>query len=161
MKFYTGVGSRDTPFDIQKLMTKIAEKMSLKKIFLRTGDAIGADKSFVIGSGYYNKIYSANHATEESINLAKKYHLAWDRLSPYAKKLHGRNSFQVLGDNLNEPSLFLVCWTPDGCTSHRYRNKDTGGTGTAISIASEYDIKVFNLKNKPTKFLFEKWMKGK
>jgi len=159
MKFYTGVGSRDTPPDILELMQKIANKMYNKNIYLRTGDAFGADKAFVVGSNYLNFIYTASQATEASMDLAKKYHPVWNKLSSYVKKLHGRNSFQILGDNLDNPSICLICWTPDGCKSHRYRSIETGGTGTAISIASEYNVKVFNLKNKPTKFLFENWIK--
>ena len=36
-------------------------------------------------------------------------------------------------------------WTPDGCITHAERQYATGGTGTAISIASHYDVEVFNL----------------
>jgi len=47
--------------------------------------------------------------------------------SDYAKKLHGRNVKQVLGDDLKTPSDFLLCWTKEG--------KDVGGTRTAIVLA--------------------------
>jgi hypothetical protein len=43
----------------------------------------------------------------------------------------------VLGQNLDSPSLFLVCWTEGGA--------EVGGTRTAIIAAKENDIPVFNL----------------
>ena len=43
--------------------------------------------------------------------------------------------------------IYVICWTPDGCESHLTRSIKTGGTGTAIAIASTNGIPVFNLKN--------------
>lgn len=80
------------------------------------------------------------------MEIAKKFHPAWGACSDYAKKLHGRNAFQVLGGGLECKSQFLVCWTPDGCISHKTRSIETGGTGTAISIADHYKIEIINLK---------------
>jgi len=50
----------------------------------------------------------------------------------------------------------LICWTPDGCESHRYRNRETGGTGTAISIADYHNIKIYNLQLEHNMLLFNK-----
>jgi len=94
------------------------------------------------------EIYLAKDATAKAMEIAEKFHPAWNRCSSYAKKLHARNAFQVLGRNLNKPSSFLICWTPDGCISHKTRSIKTGGTGTAISIADHYNVPVFNL-NRP------------
>lgn len=82
------------------------------------------------------------------MEIAKQFHPAWFRCNDYAKKLHGRNSFQILGLSLKEPSNFVICWTPDGCIDQETRTFRTGGTGTAISIASSYNVPVFNLKRK-------------
>jgi hypothetical protein len=54
---------------------------------------------------------------------------------------------QVLGEDLMHPSEFVVCWTPDGCERHEDRGLVTGGTGTAISVASQMGIPVFNVYN--------------
>jgi hypothetical protein len=157
MKYYTGVGSRKTPPEIRLLMTKIAKKLSATHM-LRSGGAIGADQAFEAGAGSNKKIYVASDATEAAKTVAAKYHPVWYRLSDFVKKLHGRNAFQVLGDDLATPSKFLVCWTPDGCVSHETRALRTGGTGTAISIASENGVTVFNLAIVSHRERLEKWV---
>ena len=46
-----------------------------------------------------------------------------------------------------EPSSFVICYTPDRCEYNDLRNKITGGTGTAITVANAKNIPVFNLFN--------------
>jgi hypothetical protein len=92
------------------------------------------------------QIFLAQDSTLEAEAIAAQFHPVWSRLKPYHKQLHGRNAFQVLGDDLGTPSSYLICWTPDGAISHAERTIKTGGTGTAISIASAHDIPVFNLQ---------------
>lgn len=142
--YYTGVGSRKVPQDIANLMTRIAIKLDLMGMTLRSGGADGSDKAFERGAGA-KEIFYAKDATPEAMKIAATFHPAWNRCGDFAKRLHGRNSFQVLGRQLNHPSLFLICWTPDGCESHEERNIKTGGTGTAISIAGRYGVRVINL----------------
>ena len=145
MKYYTGVGSRKAPRDILMLMRGVAAVLRAKGFVLRSGGADGADKAFESGAGSSKDIFYAKDATPAAMEIAEKFHPAWDRCGEYARKLHGRNSFQVLGPGLNDPSNFLICWTPDGCIDHATRTIQTGGTGTAISIASENGVQVFNL----------------
>jgi hypothetical protein len=147
-KFYTGVGSRKTPVAILKIMGQLATKLNSDGWVLRSGGADGADTAFEKGNsivGIISVIYRARDATPAAMAIAAKFHPAWDRCSDFARRLHGRNAFQVLGDNLNSPSRFLVCWTPDGAASHKERSIQTGGTGTAISIADHYGVEIFNL----------------
>lgn len=146
-KFYTGVGARKTPAKILVLMKRIAEKLSSDGWILRSGGAVGADSAFeagVVDEGRA-QIFLAKHANKEAAAIAEKFHPAWNKCSEYVKKLHARNAFQVLGADLKTPSSFLICWTPDGAVNHSERSIRTGGTGTAISIASAYGIKIFNL----------------
>lgn len=145
MSFYTGVGSRKTPQEILQQMTAIAFDLALKGYALRSGGAVGADKAFEKGANL-KEIYYAKDATKEAEEIAAYFHPVWDRLSLFAKKLHARNAFQVLGRDLKTPSDFLICWTPDGATTHKERSRATGGTGTAISIADYFGVKVYNLK---------------
>ena len=154
MKFYTGVGSRSTPDNVLMLMNDIAMKMNDLNIYLRSGGAKGADSAFETGAVNKKKIYYAKDCTEASKNIAMQFHPVWERLSDYAKKLHGRNSFQVLGDDLQTPSIGLICWTQDGCCSHKSRTSKTGGTGTAISIADSFGVKINNLKDEA---VYNKW----
>lgn len=152
-KIYTGVGARKTPADILDLMGRIASAAAERGAILRSGGAKGADTAFEVGAlrfaenfeGLAAEIYRPEEANEAAMEIAARYHPAWHQLSSYVKRLHARNAFQVLGADLNTPSECLICWTPDGCCSHQYRSIRTGGTGTAISIASENGIPVFNL----------------
>ena len=73
---------------------------------------------------------------DEAINIASQFHPAFDRLSQGAQKLQARNSYQVLGYELKDPSVFIVCWTKGG--------KGSGGTGQALRLAKEYSIPVFD-----------------
>jgi hypothetical protein len=154
--FYTGVGSRKTPPDVISLMTRIAAKLMVMDYTLRSGGAVGADQAFELGAGNKKNIFLAGQATQAAMNIAAAFHPAWDRCSQFAKRLHGRNSFQVLGINLDTPSSLLVCWTPDGCINHAQRSIKTGGTGTAISIAEHYKVSIFNLALPGT---FDQWSK--
>jgi hypothetical protein len=65
------------------------------------------------------------------------YHPAPYRLSKSGMKLMSRNSYQVLGDSLDNPSSFLVCWTSDG--------KMSGGTAQAMRIATDFRVPIYNL----------------
>lgn len=156
MFYYTGVGSRKTPIEILNLMTRIAQKMASLGIVLRSGGAIGADLAFERGAGTLKNIFVAEDATHAAIEIAKRFHPAWGSCRDFVRKLHGRNVFQVLGPDLNapSPSRGLICWTPDGCKSHSTRCIQTGGTGTAISIASAWGVPVSNLAVPAD---FEKW----
>ena len=145
MKYYTGVGSRKTPQHILDFMNRLAHKFASLGYILRSGGAKGADTAFANGAEGLVKIYRPEHATPEAMAIAEKVHPAWHLCDGYARALHARNAFQVLGDDLKTPSSMLVCWTPDGCRSHATRTRYTGGTGTAISIASNHGIRVANL----------------
>lgn len=138
-KIYTGIGSRETPNPILILMTAIAGDLEKRGWVLRSGGASGADAAFEQGvkNKSHSVIYRPEHTTLEAMQLAAKFHPAWDRCSAYARKLHGRNCFQILGITLDNPTKFVVCWTKDG--------KASGGTGQAIRMAEAYSIPVFNL----------------
>jgi hypothetical protein len=57
---------------------------------------------------------------------------------------------QILGENLDTPVKFVICWT---------RNAQTiGGTATAIRLAKQRGIKVYNLANAAVRELFVEWV---
>lgn len=136
---YAGIGSRETPPDVQEEMTEIASWLLKLGFVLRSGGADGADKAFERGAGKAKQIFHARDCTAEAEAIASIFHPAWHRCSPHARKLLGRNSFQIMGLSLIEPSLFVVCWTRNG--------SDEGGTGNAIRHAWSEGIPVFNLRN--------------
>jgi len=154
---YAGVGSRKTPENILKVMTDIANKMDSYGYILYSGGADGADKAFESGAGQNKRIFYANEATQQAMDIAAQFHPKWQACSAYARKLHGRNSFQILGPELNHKVSYCICWTPDGAQSHTERSIKTGGTGTAISIASYYNIPVINLARPETLEIWSNW----
>jgi len=158
---YSGVGSRKTPREILEIMFFIAERMAVRGHLLRSGGAPGADSAFESGcdsASGAKEIFYARHATPESMELAGSLHPAWHRCGIYARKLHGRNSFQILGADLQSPSSGVICWTPDGCLCHESRSIRTGGTGTAISIASSHGIPVWNLARPDHLAKWREWL---
>ncbi|TCJ00449.1 hypothetical protein [Cytobacillus praedii] len=148
--YYAGIGSRETPNDVLVYFTKLAAYLSTKGFTLRSGGAEGADKAFEIGCDKVNgkkEIYLPWKGFEKSssklivsntkaFEIAQNFHPNWSRLSEGAKKLQARNSHQVLGDDLETPSSFIVCWTKNG--------KGQGGTGQALRIAKHYKIPIFD-----------------
>lgn len=139
-KVYAGIGSRRrTPNYIMDIMTGVASKLESMDYTLHSGGAQGADKAFEVGVKYdeNKRIFRPKHATQESINIAANFHPYWDNCDSSVKKLHGRNSMIILGENLDDPVKFVICYTPDG--------KSSGGTGVGIRIAESFNIPVFNL----------------
>lgn len=179
MKYYTGIGSRETPKPILKLMKDIAFKLCEKGYVLRSGAAPGADTAFEDGAKawdaetsdgfncpilaqiyipwqsftkydeYYKDWYKVLDRMSTNVSaykLAESLHPAWDKCSLGAKALHARNTFQVLGPLLNNPSSFLICWAKV--------DKDgniTGGTATAWKLAQMNGVPCFNLFNEDDK----------
>ena len=146
-KYYAGIGSRKTPSSILRLMTEFASWLAKRDWILRSGGAQGADLAFQhgveISNGEARIYYAADGNRIDALSMASKFHPAWDHCSDFAKKLHARNCFQVLGDNLSTPAKFVCCWTPDGSTG--ITSFSTGGTGQAIRIAHANNIRIFNL----------------
>jgi hypothetical protein len=153
--YYAGIGSRETPTFILEDMTEIARYLVAKNYVLRSGNAIGADLAFHEGCKIedgdaeiflpwfgYNKDkndsdIALTQPTPESMEMAQQYHPAWGKCSAGAKKLHARNCHIVLGDNLETPVKFVVCYTKNG--------EGGGGTGQALRIAQAHNIKIFDL----------------
>lgn len=136
---YSGIGSRKIDTASCNLLKQIASRLENQGYCLRSGGAIGADQAFESGIKGYNKtIFLPNDATYESIQMAKQFHPAWDSLNTYVRKLMGRNCQIILGENLDSPSLFVLCWTLD---------ETIGGTSHGIKVARHYKIPVFNLAN--------------
>lgn len=152
-EFYAGIGSRETPTNILEIMKKVSKKLEGESFILRSGHATGADQAFESSISYsYNKeIFVAQEASLKAIEYASKFHSNWNNCSEYVKKLHGRNAMIILGQNLDKPVKFVICWTKNG--------KDIGGTGLALRIAIENEIPIFNLYDENTFKKIEKYIK--
>jgi hypothetical protein len=158
MYAYSGIGSRETPKNVLRKMTKIAGALQ-ENYTLRSGHAPGADMAFELGctngnmeiyipwKGFGKSTSILFEQNEEAEYIASQYHPNWKGLKQSVKKLMARNVHQVLGLDLASPATFVLCWTQDGCETHKSRSRLTGGTGQAISIASENNVPVINMCN--------------
>ena len=150
MKYYAGIGSRETPQEFLEFFTKLAKFLYSKGYTLRSGGANGSDRAFEIGAKNKKEIYlpwvgfngnSSKLVVKDvrAFKIASKYHPRWNYLSQGAKLLQARNSHQILGWDLNTPSDFVICWTKGG--------KGQGGTGQALRLARGYNIPIFDCGN--------------
>ncbi|MDE0334792.1 MAG: hypothetical protein OXI64_07520 [Defluviicoccus sp.] len=151
---YAGIGARATPRAVLSDMTKMAGWLARTGWHLNTGGAKGADSAFSAGapSGLqtlflpwrgYNGLDGADclHLTgferDVCMDYAARLHPAWDRCSPGARLLHGRNVALILGPELTNPVDAVVAWSE--------RGEAVGGTGMGIRIAEDRGIPVLNL----------------
>ena len=155
--YYTGIGSRQTPATILEPMENIAYLLAKRGYVLRSGGADGADSAFERGcdkaggpkdiyipwKNFNNRGWGADAGIVPDLEAAREIvmhtHPAPHRLTQGAMKLHSRNPYQILGEGLANPSAFVIAYTEGG--------KLKGGTATAIRLAQEYGIPVYNLSD--------------
>jgi hypothetical protein len=162
MKYYAGIGARETPAEILELMKDFAKILAKSKYILRSGGAAGADSAFEMGCDMVNgqkEIYlpwkNFRDSTSElwidnlknseiAAEIAAEFHPKWKYLRPPVKNLMARNTYQILGKGLNQntASMFVICY----CEKDKYGNLK-GGTSQALRIAQAYDIPIYNLHN--------------
>lgn len=158
-QWYAGIGSRETPKNIAAQMQEFAFQAAMRGMGLRSGAAIGADSAFELGAIdacgemqiFLHKKGANGHTSpfythmQEAERIAETIHPNWNGLSYTARMLISRNMHQIAGPRLDDPVQFVICWTPDGCESTEQYSIRTGGTGTAISFASQLGIPIYNL----------------
>lgn len=178
--YYAGIGSRETPAAIGRIMTELAGEMEACSWTLRSGGADGADtffedgvtrikekeifihKAYVHGrrhdpaAGVYNA--SLFPDWDEAMRIASEVHPAWHRCGYDARGLHARNIYQVLGRNFTASdaqfSSMVICWAiPD------IHGVPEGGTRTAWKVAEMHDIPRFNLAVRADRDRIEEWLK--
>jgi hypothetical protein len=165
---YTGIGSRQTPKDVLRILYYIGDRLAQHNWILRTGGAEGADMEFWHGAvfhGYANaEVYlpwksfngwgnSSDKVTrtepqEEAYGIAEQFHPGWKYLKFGAKKLHARNVHQIYGRDVTKPEFSdcVICWTKGG--------KGEGGTGQALRMARHHEIPIYDLGNPLTWQIF-------
>lgn len=160
---YTGIGSRSTPPDQLQRLRDLAAMLARAGYELRSGGADGADFACEEGCdlaggaksiwlpwpGFQNRRPDPAQRTflphPRAFEMAAQLHPRWPMLTRGPRALHARNVHQVLGHTLSDPSELTLCWTADGAQSATDVNSRTGGTGTAIRLASQRGVPVFNL----------------
>lgn len=167
--FYTGIGSRETPKEICALQRRLGFILGLCGYSLQSGGCPeGSDYAFLQGAlrakrfhhrhlriylswnGMANLhhdpdkgLHDANRFTThgEAQDIAQTLHPAWERCGRGAKAHHTRNVFQILSHTLEDPTAFVLCYAPpQGSLGHV-----KGGTATAVKLALERNIPVYNL----------------
>lgn len=152
---YAGIGSRETPLNIQQQIVDIGFQLGQSGWLLRSGHADGADQAFEEGAisvrgkmeiflpwpGFNDApkggSYITRKLTPELLDYAKQFHPAWDKCSNAAKSMHARNVCQIMGEDGNQLVDLVICWTKNG--------KGGGGTGQALRIAKHHKIPIFDL----------------
>lgn len=93
-------------------------------------------------SGYYTLPFMTNKGIAEGI--ASEVHPAWERCKQGVKKLHTRNVYQLLGQDLKTPSRFIICWAEPKYLDRR-SEEVKGGTGTAVKLGVDNGVEIINL----------------
>lgn len=175
MKYYTGVGSRETPDDIIKVMNQLGKKLADQGWVLRTGGAKGADQAFELGW--------VHHVQENKIFTKAEIFLPWNGYENHTRDaMFGCNILPDLDDEglcivaegiaasthpnwsackqgarkMHTRNVYQVLGrdlkTPSNMlvawTKLTKKGDPMGGTATAIKLAQNHGIPCFNL-NKP------------
>lgn len=72
--------------------------------------------------------------------IAAQHHLNWENCNSYTRKLLSRNVHIIFGYHLNKPIDAVITW----CELDNF-GRPKGGTATALKMASDANIPVFNL----------------
>lgn len=165
-KFYTGIGSRETPDEICVLMSRLGCVMAENGFVLRSGGAKGADESFELGckasnvvplpmeiylpwDGFNSKMkdnVNYIHVPDDEPSYIEAMEIMsgvlphWSNLKPQHIPLHTRNVFQVLGRELDKPSSMVFYYSEP-----RNNHQVAGGTNGAVQVAHMNRIPTFNL----------------
>lgn len=171
-KRFAGIGSRETPPDAYRLQKAVAWVLAELGYDLSSGGCPkGGDDACY--KAYYRKpgvdlsrqrIYISwdgmegfKHDPERGIYLPQKFDNyeqaqqialetrgSWNGLGRGGIAHMTRNVYQILGDDLNSPVDFVLCWgIPVGNTS-----VVKGGTGQATRLAVKHGIPIYNLYHK-------------
>lgn len=170
MTAYAGIGSRRVPSNISADMGWEGYNLATLGFVLRSGGANGADTAFEVGcdtgrgkkeiylpwKGFNGNRSHRYNIQERAYVIAEEvYPFGWNRQHEEVKNFMARNTMQILGETLDDPVAFVLCWTPDGCERIEKRKSRTGGTGQAIALASSLDVPVINMFNKDWKIRLE------
>lgn len=155
-KIYAGVGTRDAPRWAIEWAEGAAQELYHRGYVLRSGAARGMDQAFERGhdfaraqangpmrkeiwlpeKGFEGSDSELYNIHRDAYHIAKRIHPNWKACDEFSRNAHARNCHQVLGADLNTPVDFVLCYTQGG--------EEIGGTRTAIVLAAELGIPVFN-----------------
>jgi len=175
MKYYAGIGSRFATKEILNICYDYGKILAKNNYILRSGHADGCDIAFENGCDLINDEkeelkeiflpwknfngsdsihYFVNHIPENIEKITKENYPLWYNSSIAVKYLHARNTQQILGENADNYSDFVVCYSD--------RSYDDpakiGGTMYGIKLAMKYKIPVFNLYLENQRIMFKEFI---
>lgn len=186
-KAYTGVGSRECPSDILKLMESVGFALASAGWTLRSGGAVGADQAFERGMlRYVDSVETASWTPAE-------IYLPWDGYEDHTKKSHRGlnilpNMIHFDTESIAEGMAMAVHPAWDACkqgarkmhtrnvfqvlgrtldapskmliawTRLDKHGNPKGGTATAINLAKENGVNTFNLNKAEDFERISKWI---
>lgn len=184
-QIFAGIGSRQTARTMFRLQARVGMALTIMGWGFRSGAAHGSDEAYELGVDLALHVMGRDDAarvksvyipwdgfrgrtTREpgvlkpsmtaAMELTGQYHPNWANLSTNAKRLMGRNAFQVLGESLNRRVDRVMCYTEDGAQNTQETSYKTGGTGQAIRIASDYGAPVVNFGRPEQRQTVEAWL---
>lgn len=189
MKWYTGVGSRETPSDILEVMESVGYALASQGWTLRSGGAVGADQAFERGmfrfAGYDGPYewtpaelflpwagYEDHHKfTHGGLNiLPSDIHLGIERQAEkIAESIHPAwEACKQGARKMHTRNVFQVLGkdlvTPSkmliAWTKVDKLGNPKGGTATAINLAKANGIQTFNLNIEEDYERITKWIGG-
>ncbi|AGH32232.1 DprA-like DNA recombination-mediator protein [Vibrio phage 11895-B1] len=139
------------------------------EVYLPWKDFNGRDS---LDSGYYTLPWMDNNLQAEKIasEIHPKWNLDlkvesgeiekpknWKPMKQGAKKLHTRNVYQLLGQDLATPSRFVLCWAKPKDKDRKTEHVQ-GGTGTAVKLGIDNGVEIINLYWEDQRKRVEDWV---
>lgn len=154
-KPYTIVANNEMPSEIAAKFEEIAKRLEQREYTVRVGGMEGIDDRIekaikkievhLPWREFNGKQSKFTYNSERAFAVAKMFHPTFDSMKKGIQAFLAKNARLILGDKVNSPALFLLCWTEDGAESIRERTAKTGFSGHPIAIASALGIPIFNL----------------
>ena len=160
LSFYKPVamtGNQDTPPQIMEKMVEIAKTLEANGYTVRVGGLDGIEDTIEKAltkpevhlpfKDFNQKQSKFTYVSDRAMAVAKLFFPNWDAMKKGVQYFLAKNARILMGQRVDSPALFLVCWTDDGVESIKDRTNRTGFTGHPIAIASALGIPIFNLGN--------------
>jgi hypothetical protein len=167
-KAYAGITNPDTPPDIVQQIAKLASRLSESGYTCRTSGGSEGDDAFENNSTlsevhipwkkFNNKETKFNKNLPEAADLVKPFHPTFDAMKPAVQAIIARGAHVILGQNLQSPVQFVLCWSADGLENAKDRGIKSGFIGIPIALAATNRIPVFNLKNPDALQRLKNWL---
>ena len=160
LSFYKPVamtGNPDAPPEIIERMIQIAKRLEAMEFTVRIGGMQGIEDAIEKAiekkevhlpfKDFDQKQSKFTYVSERATAVAKMFFPNWDAMKKGVQLFLAKNARVLMGQRVDSPALFFVCWTQDGVESFKDTTNRTGFTGHSIAIASALGIPIFNLGN--------------